>query len=810
MLIALQSFAGERPAVDARQLGLSEATLAENAKIWTGVLDTWRAPSLEYSETVDEDVVSIYRYQAPDDAEVTWMLWDTDVDVVKSQVAGLDELYWTGDGAPKIGNQTSIEAGSPYAAFDLGTPAPAAAVVAEGQAVAEVPTGDVLAITSVPAGGLIEFVTTPAPPGVFTENNTYFDDDLTFDPGVSGLLNFSIRATMGGNQAHGGQNSYFTVHVEIDPASSAENSGVTIFTKTVQRGVPYGSFSWSTFLEAAGAYDFQYAPPPGSHTYRLWLGHTVKKNDGLPTQGYSYQGSMTVNTPTNDLLVQLDTASHGISVGDRVQFSGIVGTGTLGDLNAAPVEVIAVSGDTITVSAPGVSGVYDDTPPGTWTPVWETEQLQVRTYVYTYVATLGSHDMESAPSAPSNFVNSGDGQPVVLTGFTEPPSDGRPYSKIRIYRLAVGDEAEEFLFVDELDVDTFDFDMANTYTDTVRGIDLGIVLPSQYTSPIGQLIRWEVPPAGMSGIIELPNGMYAAFLGNELLLCEPYQPHAWPLAYRRAMKDEIVAIGAFGSSILVATKGRPVIVTGTDPGAMSDEYVEAAYPCLSKRSLIDIGYAVVYATLRGLVMISQGQATIITKRLFTDNQWAALNPSTIVAGKYGSRYVWSYDPDTAALDLPINKKALILDAESDTGTLTRLSLGPTEYWADPSTDELYVVANIAAAGAIEPTLGVYKWEGDPANIFGAIRWRSREFTAAVPTFVGVIKVDADLYPVTVTLYMDGAVYDTIVVVSDDFHRVNTQLGKGRKWQIEVESITGVEAIYAAANAREIRQYIGNT
>jgi hypothetical protein len=926
MLIALQGFRGERPAVDARQLGYNEATLAENVKLWTGVPQPWRGPLLEFSAGLDNDVESFYRYSDPA-GNVTWMTWDFDVDVVKSQVAGLDEVYWTGDGAPKIGNEASIENGVPYEQFNLGTPAPVTTVTIAETDPADTPAeGTVLAIGSyLEIGGTIGDGTYQVTP-----NRAPFSVQSSL--ATDGLMSFSITVNMDFSQRKA-YTANVNVFVEIDPATGSPGSGFEIFRREVTLSLPKNTSTrntWSTTDYPAGNYDFSYAPTLGTHIFRLWTEHGFKStSDGDDPD--NRQQFASVQASSGRMLIDLGTTDHGLVVDDQIQLSGVSGTGgNLEDLNLAPVKIVGFQpdGQTAIVEAPGISGIYDTTPPpplATWRQFFPEIDQQARAYVITYVVTLVNHDMESAPSPVSAFIAMADGAPVTLSNFPAPPVDGRPYTKIFLYRFSAGNEQGEFLFVDEISIvnpgqtatdtltatgnvsngdtvtigaitytfqtvlvdvpynvliggsasasldnliaainagagagtlygtgtvahpdvsasagagdtmivtadvpgvagnsievsetatnlswttptltgGTWNF-ATDVYIDSVRGVDLGRVLPSQYTSPSGALVRWELPPTTMKGIIDLPNGLFAAFDGNELLLCEPYQPHAWPIAYRRAMKDPIIAIAAFGASVAVTTKGRPVIVTGVHPDSMSDEYVEADYPNLSKKGTVDIGYAVVYPSLRGLVLLSQGEARIITETLFTDNQWEALNPASFIGAKYGNRYLWSYLPPNQA-DLEINRKAFVIDLKNPAATLTRLSFGPRELWSDPGTGELYMLASL---GSPTPTLGVYRWEGNPNTIFAPLRWRSKEFVFANPTFASVAKVDADLYPVTITLYLDGEVYDTFPLTSEREQRVNTQLGKGRKWQLEVESATGLEAAYAASSSRELTSYGG--
>ena len=58
----------------------------------------------------------------------------------------------------------------------------------------------------------------------------------------------------------------------------------------------------------------------------------------------------------------------------------------------------------------------------------------------------------------------------------------------------------------------------------------------------------------MIGLIPVANGIMAGFTGNRLCLSEPFLPHAWPIAYRITLEDDIVAIAATGNGIVAMTK----------------------------------------------------------------------------------------------------------------------------------------------------------------------------------------------------------------------------------------------------------------
>jgi hypothetical protein len=795
MLIVLGSpFRGERPAVDARLLNRTEAQIAENVKLWRGVLEPWKSPQSVQASVLGSALQSIYRYHPPTGA-ATWMQWDIDVDVARSSVAGSSELYWTGDGEPKIGDQSSIESGSPYYDHDLGVPAPVAAPSIAAIAQSELVGGDVVDIQPVlEAGGVIGNQGVPAS----VTNRQPYSVEGAID--TNGLMRFLVRVNMDFAQRKA-YTTNVTVQVEMDPATASKNSGTVIFNEVVILGLPKntsGRNVWTTADYPESQYTFTYSPPPGEHTFRLWTEHGFKSTSdgGTPDNREQY---LVIDAADGKLLVTLDTASHGLEAGDRIQFSGVAGTGTLDLMNSTPFTIDSVSGADIVIDAPGISGVYDNDPAATWIPIFDDVERVPRNYVYTNVATLGSHDMESAPSPASQLINVSDGEAVDLSGFSEPPSDGRPYSKIYIYRLGVGVTQDGFFFVGEINVATWDFD-TDVFTDAVRGVELGRALPSQYTSNTGLLVRWDVPAAGMQGLIELPNGLYAAFLGKELMLSEPYQPHAWPVAYRRSMVDDIVALGAFGSTIVVSTKGRPVLVTGVDPGSMTEEQIETAYPNLSKRGMVDLGYGVTYPSQRGQALISYGDARIVTDDLFDDDTWKNLNPSSFNAVKYGNRYMWFFT------DVDDVDRGYIFDPNDPLATLTRLTSYSNAIWSDPQTDELFLVLD-------EGGEAIFEWDADDTDILGAMKVVSKEFVNNVPASIGVVKVDADIYPVSVDIYMDGDLYDSIAVLDDSEHRVNVENGLGRRWHFEIgiasieDSIGAVNMLYAATTADELTRYL---
>lgn len=107
----------------------------------------------------------------------------------------------------------------------------------------------------------------------------------------------------------------------------------------------------------------------------------------------------------------------------------------------------------------------------------------------------------------------------------------------------------------------------------------------------------------------MANGVMVGFRDNEVYFSEPYLPHAWPARYRLTVDYPIVALGSFGTTIVVATEGRPFLITGSHPESMSQLELDLIEPCVSARSMASMGHGVVYASRNGLVYVGRRALT---------------------------------------------------------------------------------------------------------------------------------------------------------------------------------------------------------
>jgi hypothetical protein len=254
--------------------------------------------------------------------------------------------------------------------------------------------------------------------------------------------------------------------------------------------------------------------------------------------------------------------------------------------------------------------------------------------------------------------------------------------------------------------------VGTTYNDTIADLDL---LGDELIS-----LTWEPPPVGLTGLFTHPSGALGAWVGNLLCFSEPYQPHAWPPEYQLSTDYDIVGAAAYGSEIMVGTRGNPYMVSGAEPASMSMEKANAPYPCLSKRSVVPVGNGVLYSTKQGLAFIGEGGFKLFTQDLYTEDEWEPLAPASMFAEFANGRvYVGYTDTDNASGILVF-----------DSGLHTTVEMACSDLYADPASGNLY-------AG---DSTGVRLWDANSANPLG-MTWRSKEFQLPAPVNLGAAKIE---------------------------------------------------------------------
>jgi hypothetical protein len=453
--------------------------------------------------------------------------------------------------------------------------------------------------------------------------------------------------------------------------------------------------------------------------------------------------------------------------------------------------------------------------------------VTTRLYVYTWVTEF---DEESEPCPISADVLWQSGLTVTLSGFQATPS-GRGINRQRIYRSQSSSQNGTDLFlIEERAAST------SNYVDTHSPTDFQEVLPSR---------NYNQPPADLSGLIAMPNGMMAGFSGKQLCFCEPYKPHAWPEKYRLTAAYPIVGLGSYASTVVAGTQGYPYVASGTAPENMVEEKIEVNFPCINGRGIVDLGYSVAYPSNDGLVVVANGGASVATSALFTRPKWQKISPASLVAGQYAGRYFASYKYFDS--DGSVSEGTRIIDLTGEQPFVLRASIRPDAFYYDlPSGALFYLIGDT-----------VYEWDARGQNN-EIMTWTSKRVIMPDPVSLGAILIESgallstedqaaldaaiaailaynnalfagelnaeidgsavnefsiggdEMRPlpgakyISVRVYADGKLINTITSM-DDVKRLKGV--RAKEWEIQVNGTAEVEQITLASTVRELNEVL---
>ena len=391
---------------------------------------------------------------------------------------------------------------------------------------------------------------------------------------------------------------------------------------------------------------------------------------------------------------------------------------------------------------------------------------ETRTYVVTFVSAYGE---EGPPSDASALVSLDPSHSVTVT-LPGAPSGNYNITLKRIYRSSTVGNQAQFQYVAEVPV------AQGSYVDAIAQADLGEVLPSE---------GWVAPPTDLKGLRMMANGAAVGFSGRTVYLSEPNMPHAWPHKY--TIDFDIVGIATFGQTVAVLTNAFPFLLQGADPAAMTPTKLEIPQACVSKRSIVETGDGVIYASPDGLVSLGAG-IDVITKGMFSRDQWQAYAPSSMDTYLYNGRIHLLYNNGTT-------RGILVIDGTGQGAALTTCtynsSVAMTAGYYDATTDTLYLAQN----GSI--------MRFDRGNTTMAT-WRSKLFRLPFQQNMAVAQVRAASYPVILRVYADGALKSETTVSSAEHFTLPGGF-RALDWEFEIDASSEVSEINLATSVAELKQ-----
>lgn len=326
-------------------------------------------------------------------------------------------------------------------------------------------------------------------------------------------------------------------------------------------------------------------------------------------------------------------------------------------------------------------------------------------------------------------------------------------------------------------------------------------------------VDWDPPPFREAlQLVNLWNGMMAVHVGNTVMFCEPYRPHAWPVKYRYPLPYEIVSKAVDGQTLIVTTTGPAYIFTGAHPAQMNSDPLQNTQA--GKRADLFCGgvrtpgraicvtpIGVCYATDDGIVASNQGRSILLTEKLFTKDEWKS---------RYGSKF------GRMRLAYSNGKLLCWFWRSADVGFIVDIAGTSLTEWLPypligcatqmPGSEGLYLMGTTFPVDA-STTAKLQRFE-DPSSNRMTADWMSRKAILAYPlnfscfqiagvgqVLVKVFALDTVVYEKTLTLVAGVPVVD---VLPDGFRE--------REWTIRFLLNPGavVREFYIAQSEEELR------
>jgi len=180
--------------------------------------------------------------------------------------------------------------------------------------------------------------------------------------------------------------------------------------------------------------------------------------------------------------------------------------------------------------------------------------------------------------------------------------------------------------------------------------------------------------------------------------------------------------------------------------------------------------------------------TLITRELFTRDQWQTYKPESMHSVIHDERYFCFWQVDAT------NRGLMIFDFTGEGAGVIHSDLWASAAYSDPKRDALFL--------SLPSDTALHKWDADAS--FLTMRWRSKEYVLDRQVNIGVAQIIGDFTGRTCTLkvYGDGVLEDTVMVTAStpfmldrDYH--------ARKYQFEVEGTAVVKEMLFAPTVKEL-------
>tara|TARA_R110000765_G_scaffold188233_1_gene293662 strand:+ start:939 stop:3533 length:2595 start_codon:yes stop_codon:yes gene_type:complete len=737
--VKIHKFLGTAPKVSSELLPDGAGQIAYNAQLYSGDLIPYSEPAVIDSVPRLGTLKTLHGIRDPDTNALEWLTWlaDVDIAVVSDSSDAEQRLYYTGDGAAKVTTFSLATTGSePYPVstgyYDLGLDLPTATLVSAATSFASATSATRsrdAGNTAILVAGAAHNLRTGMIVTITGMTNTTFNvvntritvtNSTTFEYYSAGAVVASGSDTGGTVTLAGNtitRDYTYTWYTPWGEESIAATPSTTLFIKegqlTTLTGIPTTGPSGRNAVSAMRVYR-TLTGSAGTEFYllsTLWFPQTTAR----------------VELTSNVASVTMAT-DHGFSVGDRFKLTGCTDTvfnKTDGIVTAVPSVTkfsyavtnanIADKGDTTGKLLHDASEVPATDSAEYWGDTSNKTTHRTRTTNVATLTTAAAHGLSTGHVVTIASVGGSDYNEAAAS-ITVTSTTAFTYANTGSNEGSTADTAgtiANYSFVD-------DFDYLNLVT---------ILATDDY----------DAPDPAMVGITEAQNSVIVGFFSNQLCFAEPGKPHAWPIKYRRTIEHDIVAIAAVAGYLVVLTEQYAYRVAGSDPATMNIARIDNLYPCLSKRSVVGMGYGVMYATYGGLALWAPRPGLVLATKYIHDwDTWDDdIDPSTVVGQYFNDKYFGSYTGGSFIFERDEKVGGYYIDAGHQFHSA----------WLDPSNNALYTASD---------SLGNITQWGSSTWPLRPMEWKSKTIVLKDYINVGAARVIAD-YSITAE---DSVAYST--------------------------------------------------
>jgi hypothetical protein len=442
-------------------------------------------------------------------------------------------------------------------------------------------------------------------------------------------------------------------------------------------------------------------PYPNSY-YELGLPLPETKLTTTSTS-FSQKTSSSRARDAGNYATVVTSANHELRTGMIVTISGFpAATSTVATFNATNAEVTVVNDTTFTYFSPGeqVSTTSDSS--GKISLAGGTIP---RNYVYTWYTPW---EEESIASDPSDNLYIKEGQLVTVSNLPTAKPTGTNFVRgVRLYRTLASSSGTEY------------FRLATLWFPTT-------LARVSRTSNVSRVTLSNHHNLGIDDRFKISGCTDSSFNITGGVVTDIIDDYTFEYAQTAGnVADKAEATGTLYHDV-AETLDKPARYWGDGSYTFTDDFDSRRFPCISKRSIVNMGYGVAYATFGGLAVYNPSAGMdLITKFVHDWDTWPEAVDLTNLAGKfYNGKYFGS---DGTA--------SFIFERDDRIGGFfVQINYKFTAAWYDAQDNGFYYLPD---------TLGsLYEWD-KPDQPLAAAEWKSKTIITKDFLNLGAARVVAD-------------------------------------------------------------------